>query len=99
MHECDRWRESEELSAHERLLRRYPEEIRELLCWSLTHEEELTSCILHRGGAQSSQYAVEMLRQIGDSARLLRSLANNVWLGTAARLAVRAIEQRSGGSL
>jgi hypothetical protein len=68
---------------------------------SASHEEELTSCILHRGGAQSSQYAVEMLGQIGDSASigLLRSLANNVWLGTAARLAVRAIEQRSGGSM
>jgi hypothetical protein len=101
IHACDMWRESEELSAHERLLRRFPEEIRELLHWSLTHEQELTSCILHREGAAASRYAVDMLGLIGDlaSVGLLRSLANDVRLGAAARLAVRAIEQRSGGSI
>jgi hypothetical protein len=99
IHACDRWRESEEPSTHERLLRRFPEEIRELLHWSLSHEQELTSCILHRGGTESSRYAVETLGAIGDltTMGLLRSLANDARLGTAARLAARAIEQRSGG--
>jgi hypothetical protein len=98
---CDRWRESDELSAHERLLRRFPEEIRELLHWSLTSEQELTSCILHHGGAASSQYSVDMLGLIGDesSMKLLRALANDSWLGAHARVAVRAIEQRSGASI
>jgi hypothetical protein len=101
IHTCHAMSTAEEPSAHDRLLRRFPEDIRELLHWTLTHEQELTSCILHRGGAASSRYAVDMLGLIGDAAsmRLLRSFANDVHLGAAARIAVRAIEQRAGASI
>jgi hypothetical protein len=91
-----RMMETEEPSAHDRLLRHFPEEIRKLLHWSLTHERELTSCVLHHGGAAISPYAVDMLGVIGDesSIALLRTRANDASLGARARAAVRALEQR-----
>jgi hypothetical protein len=90
--------ESDGLSAHDRLFERFPEEIRELFHWSLTHEQELTSCFLHYGSAEISPYVVDMLGVIGDesSVELLRARANDASLGSRARAAVRAIEQRSG---
>jgi hypothetical protein len=88
--------ETDEPSAHDRLLRRFPEEIRKLFHRSLTHEHELTSCFLHYGAAAISPYAVDMLGVIGDesSVALLRLRANDASLGAQARAAVRAIEQR-----
>jgi RecA/RadA recombinase len=83
-------------SAHHRLLKRFPEEIRELFHWSLTHEQELTSCFLHYGSARISPYVVDMLGMIGDesSVELLRSHANSSQLARSAREAVRSIEAR-----
>jgi hypothetical protein len=88
--------EPDERSAHDEVLDRLSAELRSLFEWTISHEDELTSCFRMDRGNETVEYAIGMLGRIGDdsSATLLRSLANNARHGTSARTAVRAIEER-----
>jgi hypothetical protein len=82
--------------AHERLIARHANEVRDLLTWSLSHRDELASVRRFVQEAARDQYLVVTLGKVGNAstAALLRSFANDPEIGQVAADAILAIEQR-----
>jgi hypothetical protein len=81
---------------HHRLLQEYPDEVRRLLEWGLTHPQAISSAFRDGPDDRRDNYIIHTLGQVGtaSTATLLRGYAIDPVRGEAAVAAVQSIEQR-----